>query len=131
MDISKELYDHFNHFNKDTLNTYMLAITQLSLRILLGKKKQQAIYLLPSRLSEQLLFHQLKAVLPATQPPDTTSPEPSDLHHLGLSTHCFSTAHLFQERFSCLFGLQEYVITMARSRAVPGVPHHNLSLLPF
>lgn len=41
MDISKELYDHFNHFNKDTLNTYMLAITQLSLRILLGKKNNR------------------------------------------------------------------------------------------
>lgn len=27
MDISKELHNHFNHFNKDTLNTDMFAIT--------------------------------------------------------------------------------------------------------
>lgn len=72
MDISKELYDHFNHFNKDTLNTYMLAITQLSLRILLGKKKQQAIYvtLPPSR----------AASLPPTESSSTSNS--TTRHHL-------------------------------------------------
>lgn len=83
-----------------------------------------------------LPFHLPEQLLSPTE--SNSSSNPTTWHHLSWTFRSAPPGPvcslLFNcplgPQFSCLFGPQEYV-AMAGSRAMPGVPQHHLSLLPF